>query len=339
MDAGERSALLALGRLAEAYEASPFALAWEARERAGAAARLAAADGLGFDPDRVFRLAHDLPVRRELGDLGDAAVTQILGLLALPLAAEGEGEESRDPWRSELAIAEGTFRDEGHPLDLTTLLRALHRWLAEGGRPSVGYLALIRELARRGVTPAPLSALIRPAGLVRASPATWTERAVTSLADAAVGGRHDLIALRQTIEGWRQRLGKRRRQSRLDALVVDLAGMPVTTPSTVARRLGLSVRGASVMLEELARLGIVSEITGRQSWKTYVAATGGAAQDRSRMPGPRQPPQQQPDLSPLLSDADEAILRVRAAVDRARERIDRDRRALSSAIDEEPEDA
>jgi hypothetical protein len=332
VEAPERGALLAFGRLTEACEACALASAWEARERVGAAARAASADGLGVEAARVFRLAYDLPVRRDMGDVGDAGVMQILALLVPE--EEGAPPDSPPSWRRELLVAEARLAAEADPGSPAGLLRNLHRWLGEGGRPSIGYAALVRCFAGAGLVPRPLGVLIRPVGLLRASPTTWVEKALLILAEAADTGRRDLAAFERTVADWRRRLGRRRRNSRLEALVTALAATPVATPSAVARRFGLSLRGASVMLDELAGLGIVAEISGRKSWKTYVAGTDGMDSIGDRRPRPT--PLPSPDLDPLLSDADTAIARARDALSRARSRIGSRRVDVPPTADEEP---
>jgi hypothetical protein len=339
MDAGQRRTLLSLGRLSEAFETSPLAAAWEARERLEAVFRLAQADGLGIDRDRILRLTHDLPVTRTAGDLGDSALMPILDLLGLSPERRSAGRGGPTPAPPELAAVEIALRSEGDPGSPVALLRNLHRWLVQGGRPSVGYVALIQCLAMGGMTPRALSVLARPSGGYRIGPTTWTEKALVILADAADQGRRDLATLERIVAEWRRRLGKRRRHSRMEALVLNLAAAPVATPTAVARRLGVSLRGAAVMLDELADLGIVVEITGRRSWKTYlVCDPGRAGAIDPRKPHSRgvTPPVRPPDMTPLLTDADAAIARAQAAVDRAHSRVRgvSDRSATAAPADE-----
>jgi hypothetical protein len=66
---------------------------------------------------------------------------------------------------------------------------------------------------------------------------------------------------------------------------------PVVTPAQAARALGVSIRGAAKLVDELVRLGIVVPATRRRSWRSYLAADLGEAAalglDRSR----RRPPE------------------------------------------------
>lgn len=316
MEPGTDKALFALGRLSEALSGSGVATAWTARDRIEAVVRLVHADGLGIDRERVLRLSYDLPVGRRPNVGSDAHVLQIIGLLG----GGAEGEVRDGALGDEVREAEDAFRSGSDGVTPGTLLRSLWRWLAADRRPSVGHVAFIRGLAAAGLSPAPLGALARPSGRVRLAETPWVEESLERLADAADGARRELAALALAVAEWRQRLGPRRRHSRMDALVREVASMLVVTPTSAARRLGLSLRGASTMLEELAALGIVVEVTGRKSWKIFVpgdlvvAVPGERVQRHKEQPAA--PAARSPDLEPLLVEAESAMSRVQAAMAR-----------------------
>ena len=92
------------------------------------------------------------------------------------------------------------------------------------------------------------------------------------------------------------------------------------------------------MLEELADLGIVVEITGRKSWKTFVPSDlvistprRSERQTETRRIAVLSPSR---DLGPLLADTDSAIERAQAAM--ARLKASRD--ALTARDSETPDD-
>ena len=66
----------------------------------------------------------------------------------------------------------------------------------------------------------------------------------------------------------------RRRHSRLPQVGALLLAAPAVSPGTVARHLGLSRRGAVLLLEELVRCGIAEEASGRERFRVYRAARG-----------------------------------------------------------------
>lgn len=311
MPRSELAAVYAVGRLEEARHASPLAEAWEALARINATVRLSRLDGIGMDRGRIVRLTHDLPVDRGPGMESDGAALRIYADLASLGSPPPEVREVED-----LLLPDASDREPAE------LCRHLHRWLLDGGRPSLGYMALCRCLVRIGLTDAPLSTLIRPVGAVWSSPSTWADKALDAIADGANAGRRDLTDLGLRVADWRRRLGKRRRNSRMEALLEYLAGSPVTTPTTLAGHLGISLRGASIMLSELAEHEIVVEVTGRGSWKAYAVAEGDALHvgSRRRSPGDALPSAPAADIHPLLSDADSVIARARDAIEKATKR-------------------
>ena len=81
----------------------------------------------------------------------------------------------------------------------------------------------------------------------------------------------------QVDQDWQRRLGQRRSTSRLPLLARTLLEDPVLTSSLVTERLrqagvtGVSEWGARKMLSELEELGILSEATGRASFRIWIA--------------------------------------------------------------------
>ena len=318
MEANAQKAIFALGRLSEAFSASPLGEAWAARARIEAVIRVLHADGFGIDRERVLRLSYDLPVGGRIDIGSHAQVLQIIAFLG-----SGSADGSRDGALGEdLGEAEAMFLSGAETPGPETLLRHLWRWLAAGRRPSIGHIAFVRCLATAGMTPGPLGVLARPSGPARQGERTWVQESLLRLADAADGARRDLEALALTVVEWRRRLGRRRSHSRMDALIHEVASSLVVTPASVARRHELSLRGASVMLEELAELGIVVEITGRKSWKIFVpsdlvVSTPGKRNRRPEIQ-PMAPASRAPDLGPLLDETASAVVRVQAAMERLR---------------------
>ena len=318
MASATHRAVFALGRLSEAFDASRVAEAWAARSRIEAVIRLLHADGLGIDRDRVLRLSYDLAVPHRIGIGGDAQVLQIIAFLD-----GGPASTDRDSSMAvEMDDAEAGFGAGVESQNPEILLGSLWRWLTAGRRPSVGYVAFVRCLAAAGLTPRPLGALAWPTGLAHQTERAWVDGSLARLAAAADGARRDLGALALSVADWRRRLGRRRRHSRMDALIDEIGAMLVATPVSIARRLGLSLRGASVMLEELADLGVLVEVTGRKSWKIFVPSdlvvSLPDSRTRRREARSRPPAAPPPDLTPLVDDADAAIARAQAAMARLR---------------------
>ena len=275
------SAAAAIGRLDARVQASPVRRAWLRRSTFLAAVRATEANGYSFEVERLFALAANLPVPR-LKDYGiDTVALEILGQV-LTLTAAAEGERGAEPpssrpnadWEKALE----TLRlGPGTGSVLAGALAGLRKWIAQDGRPSLGLVAFAQVLAERGITqgPVPWLAGALPSRAILAdglSAARWTRRALQELAGTAEAGSRLLAALEATREAWYRRLGTRRATSRLD-LVLELAlAYPVLSPVQVSGLLGTSVRGAAMLLDQLASLEILLPPKRDGSWRFFIAA-------------------------------------------------------------------
>jgi len=102
------------------------------------------------------------------------------------------------------------------------------------------------------------------------------------------------------------------------------AGRPCLAARSVAPLLGISISGAGKLLERAARLGLLIQTSGRETWRSYVTpdvalALGLNMPDRGR---PRCLPRTTPAMETVLEDFDTEM----AAIDARLERL-----ALSSA--------
>jgi len=338
----------AVGRLDSVVSRHPLRVAWLHRSCLTVTARLSALDGHPVDVSRVYGTLIDLPMK-PIRDFG--AHAHALGIARALMEASGEicwtatmdAVAGRDEGVGAAAIALATSPD-GLPTIVAAALN-LRDWLIAGGSGSTAYVGLIRSLCQSGTTVAPLPAL---AGIgmalgrsrLGATPSQWVESVCRSLAAEANIANRDIGDLFTRWMRWHGRLGVRRCSSRLPHLVALAAAMPVLCAAHVARVLGCSVRGASLMLSELAQLGIIVEASGRQSWKRYVteefsavqavvqrvgatrrmstlAEAGGEEKGamaplRPLRPAVHLPPLEPPDLSDLLADTDRAIRKASA---------------------------
>jgi hypothetical protein len=272
-------AACAIGRLDARVQVSPVRRAWLRRSTFLAAVRAIEADGYLFEVERLFALAANLPVPRLMDYGTDTLAVDILGrVLALKAAAEGERAADQPPPGPDLEKALETLRlaQRTGPV-LAGALAGLRHWITQDGRPSLGLVAFAEVLAERGLTQGPVpwlasalpSRAILPDGL---SAARWTRRALQEVAGTAEAGSRLLAALETTREAWYRRLGARRATSRLH-LVVELAlAYPVLSPVQVSGLLGISVRGASMLLDQLADLEILLPPKREGSWRFFIAA-------------------------------------------------------------------
>jgi hypothetical protein len=100
-------------------------------------------------------------------------------------------------------------------------------------------------------------------------PDAWVPAFLQALAAEAEA---TLDLLRDCERGWRAArgaLGARRRHSRAPAAVDLLAAAPLLSATTLARALGLSVKSALALLEDLLRRDIAVEVTGRSARRLF----------------------------------------------------------------------
>ncbi len=345
----ERAAL-ALGRLDQALSGHPLRTAWLHRARLGAAQRGAAEDGRAVDPGRLLALVLELPADRRRDYGAEAHALRLFRALQRQDDEMGEGETggagAADAAPALDDLLEILDREAGrHPV-LSAAGHALWQWRRSGRPPGIGQVAVPLFLARTGLAGAPLP------GLCLAPPPAepldlWLGRWLNGLAARADQARRGLDGLALTWTLWRRRIGERRSSSRLVRLAGLAAAMPRLSPALAERHLGCTRRGACLLLAELARLGVLREVTGRRAWKLYVTEDLGTPDlGAAPPPGPdipagdaatvpdtpardmaalrhRPPPRRLPeaaepvpppeiDLSALLRDTDRAIARVTA---------------------------
>ena len=105
-----------------------------------------------------------------------------------------------------------------------------------------------------------------------------------------------------------------RRPGKLDDLGRVALARPCLAARSLAPLLGLTISGAGKLLERASALGVLVEISGRGSWRTYVTpdiaiATGHRTPDRGR---PAAPPSPAPEVAGILRSFDEEMAAIDA---------------------------
>lgn len=99
---------------------------------------------------------------------------------------------------------------------------------------------------------------------------------VTAWCQAAeAGGRaglQELQRLQQIETRGREVAAQLDRRSRLPEVVTEILRQPVVTSVGLARRLQITPQATSRLLHELEQSGLVTEVTGRMTWRVYAAA-------------------------------------------------------------------
>ena len=290
-----------LARLDQVLAMSDVRDAWAARADVAEAAASAWLDGAAVaiedlvlhDADTasslptlaLFKARSVLLARRALERRAPADVLTVPGILELHVrrrrqeAAEPLCPNDPDPREAERVAAWLHLTADLAALPtLPAAALAFHAWSADppvrhGG--VLGRLLVPVMLRARGKTRH--HTLAFAIGLQNVWPrpqrGTPPEKAIAAILDAiantAVHGleaHHRLMLARTALA---RPLVGRRRSSRLAALAALLLRHPVISAPMAARQLGLSQRGATLLIDELVRAGCVRERTGRTRYRAF----------------------------------------------------------------------
>lgn len=259
-------AALAIGRLDARFSASPAQLAWT--ERASWAGFAAARQGQGAELDEIdiFALACRIPLprRRPLPFAEDEA--QALAGWQASLT-----HRTRPHWRELIPVTLDLPPDWR---DRPALLRALALTAAyaRADRGPAPWLTQPALLAALGITQARLPCLVAPDKALRLAPRDpgIVRRSLKQLAKAATDGHAQLVAMEADRRRAAAVLAAQHRPGALVALVALLQRRPLLSPAGVAQALGVGISGAGKLLGRAAALGLLVEISGRQSWRAYL---------------------------------------------------------------------
>lgn len=289
----------ALGRLDAALRGHPLRRPFLWRFSLAMACRCAAADGYRIEPMRFAAIIAGLPLdadtlRRDafIGRAYDAL--HWISILDADRRASprpspsgdleddehrqrNRSDRARDLWR-----VRGTLRSlrlAGHPDNAGLCRLAEGTWRVlqeEGGR---GFLraALPRALRDAGSTLLIVPGLSGAKALTREipDPLVWIPAFLHALADEADEGVEMLWGLNRHWNKARRAVtalhgeGRIRSNSRLGLAINALAAHPLVGAARLGATLGITTRGASLLLEQLAELELVVEVTKRQSHKLY----------------------------------------------------------------------
>ncbi|HQS96532.1 MAG TPA: hypothetical protein PK823_08565, partial [Novosphingobium sp.] len=195
--------------------------------------------------------------------------------------------------------------------DAPLLVRAFHLLdaAARADRTINPWLAFPLTLRRIGLTrhALPCMALGDPSQRFASDPRpVLLRRLLKAVQKRAEDGLDRLERLEATTRRAATALAKEHRPGKL----ADLGRLTLTRPCLAARSLapllGLTVSGAGKLLERAAALGLMVEISGRESWRTYVApdvaiALGLRRANRGRPPSTTSPA---PEVESILSSFD-----------------------------------
>ncbi|HWX50735.1 MAG TPA: hypothetical protein VNZ61_22025 [Roseomonas sp.] len=285
------AASAAVARLDAVAPLHPLREALLHRARLEAARRQAAADGFLIDPWQLAAVLEGLPLRamRDSARVIDAGALHDAARLALDyhgwLAAPGEAAEGA----VQAALA-ALDRERPTGVPLLDAAWGAWRWLEHGGARPPLRAALVRRWAAAGLLRAPLP-LTGAAALGPGQPwepSRWIPVFLRAVAAEAGAALDLLVEMERRWHAARAAVAAgRRRTSRTPAAVDLLAAVPLVSATTLAAALGLSVKAAGAILDELVRRGVAVEVTHRHSRRLFGLA--GLAPLREAAAPPRRP--------------------------------------------------
>lgn len=266
----ERAAA-AIARLDQALAGHPLLPAFLHRARLDAVRRQAAADGQAIDPWHLAAVLEGLRLRMD-GALRIVDRGAILDAARHALALHRwittpDFDEEGLVRQAEAAL--NRSGSVGAPL-LSAACHA-HAWLDTGGGRAPLRAALIRHWRRHRLlrAPLPLTGARALGAEVPWGRDAWIPVFLDALAEEAACGLQRLAVLERAWFSARAAIAGRRRHSRAPQAVDLLAAAPLLSATSLASGLGMAVKNATVLLDGLANIGVVVEVTHRAKRRLF----------------------------------------------------------------------
>ena len=174
------------------------------------------------------------------------------------------------------------------------------------------WLELPLLLHRLGVTQTPLPCLAGGDRAMRTGARdreAVLKRLLRTLAEAAETGRKRLLAIEADRRRALEAIAREHRPGALTRLAALTEAQPLLTPQSLASRTRMTLSGAGKLLARAQGLGLLREISGRRSWRAYLApdleiSFGYAAAPRGRPRGNPPPLPATRAVADILGDFD-----------------------------------
>ncbi len=264
-------AAAAIARLDEAVATHPLRTAFLYRARLEAVRRQAAVDGKFIDPWHLAALLEGLRLRMDgaLRIVDRGAVFEV-GRYAFTLhqwLTTPEFDEEGEVQQAEAHLA----GFGGHGTPLLAAADGMHAWLdAGGGRPPIR-AALVRYWTRHRLVRLAVP-LTGPAALRPDTPwelEAWAPAFLRALVEEATDERQQLAHLERAWHAARAAMAGRRRDSHTAAAVDILAATPLVSATSLSTGLGVAVKTAIRLLDELVAAGVAVEVTHRAKRRLF----------------------------------------------------------------------
>ena len=263
----------AIARLDQALASHPLRQAVLHRSRLEAVRRQAAVDGRLIDPWHLAATIEGLRLRMDpylrIIDRG-----QIIDAARAALALHQWIVEPDFDQEGEVQRAEAILADQ--PVTLPPLLAAaqgFRTWIESGGMRAPLRAALIRYWCKRNLlrTPMPLTGAAALRAEQSWEPGEWTPAFLKTLTTEAEDGLDLLYTLERAWFEARHGLAGRRKHSRAGMAIDVLAAVPVLSATSLAGILGIAVKNALRILDELVAAEIAIEVTHRSKRRKHSA--------------------------------------------------------------------
>jgi hypothetical protein len=276
----------AIARLDQALANHPLRKAFLYRARLDAVRRQAAVDGALIDPWHLAATLEGLRLRMdpylriiERGQIIDAAR---VALAMHQWLAEPDFDQEGEVQRAEAVLAA-----QGNTLPpLLAAAQGFRLWVERGeARPPIR-AALVRFWTQNRLLrePVPLTATAALRAEADWSVQLWVPNFLKALEDEAADALDLLFAIERAWFEARRSITGRRRTSHAAATVDVLAAAPVISATSLAKILGIAIKNAIRLLDELCAAGVALEVTHRSKRRLFGLAGLAPLRDVVRPP-------------------------------------------------------
>lgn len=350
MAAALADAAAAIARLDQALASHPLRYAFLYRARLDAVRRQAAVDGELIDPWHLAAMLEGLRLRMDpylrIIDRGRIIDAARAALELHQWFRDPDFDQEGEIQRAEALLA-------SMPASLPPLLagaQGMRRWIDGLEARAPMRVALVRFWTKRKLLrlPIPLTGAVALGAEASWEPHIWLPQFLRAVEREAVDGLDLLLTMERRWFAARRAITGRRKSSHAAAAVDVLAAAPVISATSMARILGIAVKNALRLLDELCAAEIAIEVTHRSKRRLFGLAGLAPLRDAVRPPyrpernrGPGRPrhdteeepldvdgaPAPLPSLSPLERGAfdygalEEAIAHLDDVVRRARQAL------------------
>ncbi len=261
----------AIARLDQALASHPLRQAFLYRARLDAVRRQAAVDGTAIDPWHLAATLEGLRLRMDpylriidRGVILDAARS---ALALHQWIVEPDFDQEGEVQRAEAVLAARA----GNLPPLLAAAAGLRSWIDSGEGRAPIRAALVRFWTRRNLLrlPVPLTGAASLRAEQSWAPHTWTPVFLQTLAQEAADNLDLLITMERSWFEARRSITGRRKTSHAAAAVDVLAAAPVISATSLARILGIAIKNAIRLLDELCDAEVAIEVTHRSKRRLF----------------------------------------------------------------------